>query len=737
MAYRIRSNRVVGEKDPYTHYILCQYIVKIIPHINTNGKLNSFDLIFRLFRPEDLKRVMHFIRDRLDQAKESQINEIRDYDQKEMERNLSLAIQREVNFSTLMGTIRVYTDNVFPEILKFMVKIFEEYLKDECQDVHFSERIKYLKNAFKLSDKEIEVLVFFHLMKLDEDLQSLFINDLGMNDINKSGTLFCKFFDISPYELQKMFSKKSTLKKTGLVNTCRKNGYDISNLVSSYLSGVADLDIMENFVKKADLDTALGLDKHNIPKGQLADVMSLLNTDHGLNILLHGTPGTGKSEFVKSLGLRLKKDVYFINQKETEPGEALDNRKVGIVAAMNLLDPKSSLIVVDECDEIINTSLGFMGMILGGDKDDSKAWLNEVLETTQHKVIWITNRVSEVDPSVKRRFSYSLEFKDLSYTQRLHVWKTQAEKMQVDFISTEDLEAFARKYKINAGGIALALKDVAGMTHLSEKKDKVTKLDSILNQHQSFVFGHKKLSPFQDTYTLAALNPSVNLESVLNSTRKFLEYFEGGANLEITNMNFLLHGPSGTGKTEFTKFLAQSLGKEILLKRMSDLQSKWVGETEKNIAKAFHDAESSGSILFLDEADSLFINRANAEKSWEVAQTNELLCQMENFKGILICATNFESNMDVAVMRRFNHKIKFDYLNQEGKELLATKLLGITLEEGHKKKLYHIQCLTPGDFKVVRQRNFFKDDVSADELILELQNEASYKRITKPMGLSL
>ena len=735
---RIRSNRAAGDKDPFMHHVLCQYLLRIIPHINTNGKLNSFDLIFRLLKAEDLKKVIHLIRDLLGVEKEGPLNvTIREFDQKEIERNLSLAIRSETSFSTLMGNIRVFTDNIYPEILECIIEIFEGYVKEEFQDGGFFQRVENLKNAFNISDKETEVLVFFHILNIDEDIQTLFVNDLCLDDVHKSSTLFCKFFDISSWELQKIFSNKSIIMKAGLMQAGRRKGYDISLVVSSYLSGVADLDLMENFVKKADLETALELDKHSISREKVADVISLLNTEHGINILLHGTPGTGKSEFVRSLGLRLNKDVYFVNQKEGNPKENLANRKLGIVAAMNLLDPKTSLIVVDECDGIINTSLGFMGMILGGDKEDSKAWLNDILETTQHKVIWISNRVSEMESSVKRRFSYSIEFKDLSFNQRLNVWKTQTEKVQVDFITTEDLENFAQRYKINAGGIALALKDVSGMDHLAENKEKVVKLNNILDQHQRFVFGGNKLHSVTDSYSLNVLNANEDLGSVISSTKKFLEYLETGGNLEITNMNFLLSGPSGTGKTEFTKFLAKSLGKELSVKRMSDLQSKWVGETEKNIAKAFNDAEYSGSILFLDEADSLFIDRTSAEKSWEVSQTNELLCQMENFKGILICATNLISHMDVAVMRRFNHKIKFDYLNQTGKEYLATTLLGITLEEGPKKKLSQIQCLTPGDFKVVRQRNFFKEGVGSDELLQELSHEASYKRITKPMGLSL
>ena len=89
-----------------------------------------------------------------------------------------------------------------------------------------------------------------------------------------------------------------------------------------------------------------------------------------------------------------------------------------------------------------------------------------------------------------------------------------------------------------------------------------------------------------------------------------------------------LYGPPGTGKTAFGRYLAQVLDHPLVLKRASDLLSKWLGETEQRIARMFEEAEHDGALLLLDEADSVLRERARAHVSWEVTQVNEILTQL-------------------------------------------------------------------------------------------------------------
>ena len=187
----------------------------------------------------------------------------------------------------------------------------------------------------------------------------------------------------------------------------------------------------------------------------------------------------------------------------------------------------------------------------------------------------------------------------------------------------------------------------------------------------------------------------------------------------------LFYGLSGTGKTEFARHIAQKLGKKILIRRPSDIISKWVGDSEKNISDAFEEAEHSDKILLFDEADSFFRDRTLAEHEWEITKTNEFLTQMEEFKGILICTTNLRNAMDKAMLRRFHICTEFKSLNECGiKRLLSRDFSSIRITNNQLNKLAGFTTITPGDFGTLSDRIRFMaaDKVNGEYIIQELSN---------------
>jgi hypothetical protein len=126
----------------------------------------------------------------------------------------------------------------------------------------------------------------------------------------------------------------------------------------------------------------------------------------------------------------------------------------------------------------------------------------------------------------------------------------------------------------------------------------------------------------------------------------------------------LFHGPPGTGKTLTATLLGGATGRDVYRVDLSTVVSKFIGETEKNLAALFDQAQNRDWILFFDEADALFGKRTNVKDAHDRYANQEvsyLLQRVEDFDGLVILATNFRANMDDAFLRRFNAIIRFPF----------------------------------------------------------------------------
>ena len=136
-------------------------------------------------------------------------------------------------------------------------------------------------------------------------------------------------------------------------------------------------------------------------------------------------------------------------------------------------------------------------------------------------------------------------------------------------------------------------------------------------------------------------------------------------------LSVLFSGPPGTGKTMAAKIIAHDLHLDLYKIDLSALVSKYIGETEKNLAKIFDEAEKTHAILFFDEADALFGKRtdiSDAHDRYANIETSYLLQKVEEYDGIIILASNLRENMDVAFTRRIRFIVEFPFPNVESRK---------------------------------------------------------------------
>jgi SpoVK/Ycf46/Vps4 family AAA+-type ATPase len=158
----------------------------------------------------------------------------------------------------------------------------------------------------------------------------------------------------------------------------------------------------------------------------------------------------------------------------------------------------------------------------------------------------------------------------------------------------------------------------------------------------------------------------------------------------------------------------------------------WVGGTEHLIAEAFARARDENAILVMDEADSFLRDRTGARQSFEVTQVNELLTQMESFDGIFVASTNLVDALDAASLRRFDFRLKFDYLARDQRRRFFARICpdaaAVLDADAVGRRLDRLDCLTPGDFtNVLRQFKVRGEPVNARECVELLGREMAIK----------
>lgn len=191
------------------------------------------------------------------------------------------------------------------------------------------------------------------------------------------------------------------------------------------------------------------------------------------------------------------------------------------------------------------------------------------------------------------------------------------------------------------------------------------------------------------------------------------------------------YGPPGTGKTAWAAWLAEQLDMPLLLRQGSDLLDPYVGGTERNIAEAFESAKRDNCLLVLDEVDTFLFSREGADRSWERSQVNEMLTQIERFEGLMVVSTNLIEVLDPAALRRFDLKLKFDYLTLPQRLDFAkqqAEILGLPLlSEEDLSQIESLNLLTPGDFAAVARRHQFSPFQKVQDWLSALQGECEVK----------
>ncbi|MCD6347423.1 MAG: ATP-binding protein, partial [Bacteroidales bacterium] len=570
---------------------------------------------------------------------------------------------------------------------------------------------------------------FIVILKEQRGLQEI-INLLGDTSVESVVFILSTILNLSPHRTRKALSKKGLLSLSGLLRIDRSMGYavydkldlldglseslqesegTIDSLLSGYFTLVSPSVLTEeNYLYEKNYFTMI---KDHLQR-------ACERQDKGVNILVYGPPGTGKTEFAKVVSENIGCKLYEVKIEDDD--EPFDNQKR--LRAFQLVQQilsrrKNAIILFDEIDSLLSESFSFFR---DGNSLNLKSWINKNLENSLVPAIWIANNIDFSESAFIRRFDIVFHLGHPPRSTRLEIMNNYFHGIPID---RKWMVLLADNKYIVPAVIARAANVIRSQS-LKNSEEVEKRLEKLLESTQTAMgYPWKPVDKTRTkiTYQLDAVNSSHDLKKIVHGLKS-----QGEGRL-------CLYGPPGTGKTEFGYYLAQQLDKPLLIRRGSDLLTPFVGETEVNIAKMFYEATYEKAVLLLDEADSFLRDRNKAQRIWEVTQVNELLTQMEGFTGVFVCSTNLMDSLDVASLRRFDVKIKFDFLKIEQswnlfQAIFRDKGIKLSNKRYWREELKRQQLLTPGDFATVVRKNQINGvDLSPEGILAGLTEEMVFK----------
>lgn len=603
--------------------------------------------------------------------------------------------------------------------------------------------IDALASLLQLNQAERALLLYGTLARYQRDLRSLLV-EFKVNNAPEAYAAIAEVAGVNAADVGEALRAGSRLERIGLVENLisEHNITDLADLmkVSEKLPPVLmreyrDHNELMAVFTRPSAKSALTLEDFSFVAEDARVLRALLRNaierkEAGVNVLLYGPPGTGKTELAKVVAQAAGLELFEVEYADRD-GNSLSGRdryRSLQIAQVFLKGSAQAALLFDEVEDVFPPISSEAAQMMARAEQvvapptgsvSGKAWVNQILESNPVPTVWVTNRIEQIDPAFRRRFAYHLELKSPPPGAREGLVRKTLEGVAVT-------DAFVAKLTERKGLTPAQIRTAVRFASLAQGGD--ADVESLIERqlrNADQALGTRLQDGARASVTTWDLD-MLNVESRFEVPRIVAALKARG------HGTLCFYGAPGTGKTALAEHIARSLDRPLLVKQASDLMSKFVGETEQNMAAMFREAEAEKAVLLLDEADSFLQDRRGAQRTYEVTEVNEMLQGMERFAGIFVCTTNLLDRIDQAALRRFAFKIRFKPMTaaQREKMFVTEALAGeaSALDADAVRRLAKLEQLCPGDFAAVkRQVDILAARFTPEEFLEQLEAEHRIK----------
>ncbi|GFO97076.1 AAA+ family ATPase [groundwater metagenome] len=560
-------------------------------------------------------------------------------------------------------------------------KITREINRKKVESIELGKelRLHILSELFHMQPFEVDALLICLVSELDMRYEKLY--SYLQNDVTRKRPSVDLVIKLLCYSMEEkvrardIFSQDAPLIKNRLV----------------YLIGDEQVPLLSKFLKVDDRiinfllgDNAIDQRIRNIssiikpqktfqdlilPEDTIITFKNLINHQSNIKIpmfFFYGPYGSGKKMAAEAICNELGMSMLFVNSKALMKDQILETIKPILREAL-----------------LQNSSMYFEGFdgLLKGENMGVNGMLME-LDQFPNSIFLSGEQYWEPAGVLKNHSFISLAFPVASLMFRKRLWESLLDGNASDDL---DISALASKFKFSGGQIKDAISTARNIL-LAKKPGTSKLLMEVLNMgckaqsNRNLSVFARKIEPH---YTWDDIVLPEDIEKQLKEISCYIKYrgivyTDWGFDKKFSigkGLNALFTGPSGTGKTMSAEIIARDAGLDLYKIDLSNVVSKYIGETEKNLSNIFKEAETSNAILFFDEADALFGKRSevkDAHDRYANIEIGYLLQKMDEYEGIVILATNLSKNIDDAFLRRMQFVIEFPFPDEKQRKLIWT-----------------------------------------------------------------